>query len=276
VNRSFACALLLAAGLAAQALSQTPQTPQLLGDINPGTGSPGAPGSRPRQFTPVTGATTGVSGRVVFTSLGEDSAYRLWATDGTAAGTEVLSIFCTVQFSCQEPLRIGEIPGLAFFRARSDEEPFGPPRLWRTDGTRVGTFPVSPPLILGDSGFLPATAVLGRRLLFAACDDASGSTCALWSTDGTAAGTGKALDGITVFALASNGRRAVFAGRDATGTGVWVTDGTAAGTRLLADLAPGVDASGPANFTVAGNLVGFDADDGVHGREVWAVRKGDL
>ncbi|HEV2851511.1 MAG TPA: ELWxxDGT repeat protein [Thermoanaerobaculia bacterium] len=223
MNRSFACALLLAAGLAAQAL---PQTPTLVRDINPGTGSPGAPGSHPRQFTTV-------AERVVFTALGEDSAYRLWATDGTAAGTEVLAIFCVAQFSCREPRRMGELPGLAFFVASSPEDLFGLPQVWRTDGTRAGTFPVSPPLVLGDSGFPVVTAALGRRLLFSACDDTSGNNCALWSTDGTAAGTGRVLDKVLAFRLTSNGRRAVFSGRDATGIGVWATDGTAAGTELV-------------------------------------------
>lgn len=131
--------------------------------------------------------------RVVFFTQGDDSAYRLWATDGTAAGTEVLTILCVAEPFCREPRRIGQLPGFAFFMASSPEDPSGLLRVWRTDGTRAGTFPVSPPLLLGDSGFPIATATLGRRLLFFACDDFSGTRCALWRTDGTVAGTGPAV-----------------------------------------------------------------------------------
>lgn len=245
MNRSFACSFLLASALTAGALAQTPQTPTLVRDINPGTGSPGASGSQPRQLTTV-------SGKVVFTTLGEDSAYRLWATDGTAAGTEVVALFCTARPSCPEPLRIGEVPGLAFFRAGSGENPSGLLQLWRTDGTRAGTFPVSSPLILGDSGSPIASAALGRRLLFAACDDFSGTRCALWSTDGTAAGTGK-VAGIQVSRLVSNGRHAIFSGFDSEGIGVWVTDGTPAGTELVVRGNSGfLTASGSKLFFMAG------------------------
>lgn len=246
MNRSFACSLLLASTLTVGALAQTPV---LVSDVNPGTGSPGAPGSHPRQFTTV-------SGKVVFTTLGEDSAYRLWATDGTAAGTEVLTIFCTAHFSCPEPLRVGEVPGLAFFRAGSGESSSGLLQLWRTDGTRAGTFPVSPPLILGDSGFPVAAATLGQRLLFSACDDSSGTRCALWSTDGTAVGTGKVMDRTAVGALVSNGRRALFSGFDTGGTGVWVTNGVpadTAGTELILRGNSGyLTASGSKLFFMAG------------------------
>jgi large repetitive protein len=83
--------------------------------------------------------------------------------------------------------------------------------------------------------------------------------------------------GARLFFLAAVDNLLLFAADDGVqGLEPWVTDGTAAGTRLLADLAPGEDASGPARFTVAGDLVGFDANDGVHGRELWAVRKEDL
>lgn len=226
MNRSFACSLLLAFGLTAGAPAQSPQSPQtprLVRDVNAGAGSPGAMGSHPRQFTTV-------AGKVVFTTLGEDSIYRLWATDGTADGTEVLTIFCSAEV-CLEPLRIGEVSGLVFFLAGSDDS--GQLQIWRTDGTRAGTFPVSQQLIIPRDPDAPvAAASLGRRLLFPACEDFSGTRCGLWTTDGTTAGTEK-VAGIQAFALASNGRRAIFSGLDSKGVGVWATDGTAAGTDLL-------------------------------------------
>jgi hypothetical protein len=40
---------------------------------------------------------------------------------------------------------------------------------------------------------------------------------------------------------------------------------------MLADVAPGLRSSGPQGFTVAGGLVYFSANDGVTGRELWAI-----
>jgi len=45
--------------------------------------------------------------------------------------------------------------------------------------------------------------------------------------------------------------------------------GTEAGTTLLKDLNVGSASSFPFNFNVLGNLLYFDADDGIHGNELW-------
>ncbi len=51
----------------------------------------------------------------------------------------------------------------------------------------------------------------------------------------------------------------------------WSSDGTAAGTIRQGDLAPGAAASSPGPFTLAHGQILFGADDGEHGRELWAV-----
>ena len=45
---------------------------------------------------------------------------------------------------------------------------------------------------------------------------------------------------------------------------------------MSGDIAPGRDASSPGPFTALPNLVMTGADDGVHGRELWAIPKTDL
>ncbi len=55
-----------------------------------------------------------------------------------------------------------------------------------------------------------------------------------------------------------------------------MSDGTAAATFRLADLAPGRDASSPAEITAEGPLLYFAADDGIHGRELWTLPRAAL
>lgn len=225
MNR-FALALLLALALPTAAAAQE----ALVRDLNPNTPS-GVPGSDPRQFA-------SAGSRATFITGGEDPAapsYLLWATDGTAAGTRTLTVLCARTY-CTEPVAIAETPGLAFYRVSDPDAGAGFFRVWRTDGTAAGTFSASP-AFYGGSDFTLLPAVLGRRLLFDACEDSSASHCALWSTDGSPAGAQRLRDHLSTGALLGPDQagRAYFSGYD-PGTqesGIWTTDGTAAGTQLL-------------------------------------------
>jgi ELWxxDGT repeat protein len=242
-------ALLLAALLPAGVYSQTAsQTATLVRDINPQPPVPASPEASPRQL-----AVAG--GRAVFITReepeGEDpaepAAYLLWATDGSAAGTSALLRLCS---PCGgEPQRVAELPGLAFNEVVDADAVL---HLWRTDGTRAGTFPLAPPLAVPVSDYgPPSVTVLGRRLLFGACVEL---LCSLWSTDGSAAGTTRLQEPLTAYGLVVAGDRAFFQGTDGRGTGLWVTDGTAAGTRLvrLVDYTAYLTASGSRVFFLTG------------------------
>jgi ELWxxDGT repeat protein len=253
MSRSLRCVLLLAA-LASPGIRAAAQEPSLLADLNPNSGEPAAVGSRPRQFT-------AVSGRVVFVTGGEDPAdpeYRLWATDGTAAGTEVIAILCNLA-SCREPQRLGRLANLVFFQVVATES--NPAlSLWRTDGTRAGTFPVSAPLY-PDFTFGGTGVVAGGRLLFRACEDGTSSSCGLWSTDGSVGGTRKVVD-LQIGMIASTGRRIVFTAVDATGFGLWVSDGTPGGTEL-------VTRQGVRLLTASGSKVFFMAGNDDYPSDLW-------
>jgi ELWxxDGT repeat protein len=119
------------------------------------------------------------------------------------------------------------------------------------------------------------------RVYFFAANAGAGES--LWRTDGTAAGTTRVLD-LTLDGLPSWGRGlTVAAGRlfltvynETTGAELWASTGEAAGTARVGDIAPGRDASSPGPFTALPTVVMTGADDGIHGREPWAIPRAEV
>jgi ELWxxDGT repeat protein len=200
---------------------------------------------------------------------------NLWVSDGTAAGTHLLSGIANA-FSGG---LLGDDPdftnfgGRVLFRGRDAANNVG---LWTTDGTAAGTFelaPISGAFVVGSPGsdVQPRyMAVLGNHVLFDGADqeDTPGS---LWITDGTAGGTfeigGQGNAGIAGspngdanqlphgiqprFLTTFNGK-VLFAGQDNTlkpnlfyadTDALWISDGTAGGT---------VEVGGAGNAGIAG------------------------
>ena len=245
---SFLVLLLLLAPAGAAA-----QTATLVGDLDPNPPAAGSPGSSPRQFA-------AAAGRVVFVTPGTEpgvSSYLLWSTDGTAAGTETISLACSAPGPyCREPIRLPGLPGLAFYEIGASDSDPRLYRVWRTDGTRTGTFPVSP--VFSEEA---NAVVAGRRLVFSACDYAGG--CSLWSTAG---GPAERLRGnFYTGSFVTAGSRVFFSGADASGGtgGLWRTDGTAAGTELVwQGQVSYLTASGSRLFFMKG-------DDDEHPQDLW-------
>jgi ELWxxDGT repeat protein len=185
---------------------------------------------------------------------GADPAARLWVADGTVGGTRALLAFCERQECAQPPLMVASLPGLAFFLAESYGGPTGAPRLWRTDGTADGTFPLTEPLAYYS---LDSAVFAGHRLVFTGCPNEV--SCTLWSTDGSLAGTVEAPL-ISPGNLAAMGGRIWFLGYDRDVLGLWATDGTDAGTRLVKRMDPGflwlLTASGSRLFFMTGDESG--------------------
>ena len=170
--------------------------------------------------------------------------------------------------------------GLAFFAAPENEGD----RLWRSDGTSDGTFPlgrVGQILATGGTGSDPIEAAAsGGRLFFSSRTDEAGAE--LRVSDGTVAGTRAVRDlrpgprsslprGLTPVAGG-----VAFAADDGTaGHEPWWSDGTPEGTIRLADVAAGRDASSPSALAAVGDVVYFSADDGRSGRELWEVTFAD-
>ncbi len=166
----------------------------------------------------------------------------LWRTDGTAAGTRLVS--ATARYA------LGTMGGKIYFT--------GGGKIWATDGTAAGTAEVAP----SANGAPSVVGVLGSELYFLQLDDE------LWKTDGTAAGTTKVatlpLSGVTVRrddrAIAHGGKLYFSYEPQADVHETWVTDGSGAGTTKVAS-------SFTESMAQLGGALFFSAEDPTAGNE---------
>jgi ELWxxDGT repeat protein len=229
--------------------------------------------------------------RLVFSARAPNASTPLFVSDGTAAGTGLLSAKANDAFSF---FRSGD--RLLFSSARSSGYP---PFLWATDGTPGGTA-----LVSKRAGF-SNPARLGGQILFSGL---SYLGVELWKTDSLTRSVDLVRD-IDPFIVDSGfhhmcaaesslpipggvvgGRLLLAAGDGRSGRELWASDGTPAGTVLVRDINPGRSpgaptpcedvpsgphrhdtglSSNPSGFAVLGSVALFAADDGVHGRELW-------
>lgn len=184
---------------------------------------------------------------------------NLYVSDGTSAGTVKVPLV-------EKPLFLN-LRDMASLGGRVVFGALVPPTLWQglwvSDGTVAGSGVLRVPgLNTSDYPNDPAGLTsFGTRVAFTA-GTASG-TLAIWTTDGTVAGTVElpgptAPSRGTAMAALPDGRLA-FIASDASGqSGIWITDGTASGTAPLH--VPDASAAGlrPDNVMVLGDSILFD------------------
>lgn len=219
------------------------EAPQLLRDIvkqpGPALNLPGLP----EGFVQV-------NDRLVFSTPGGDlgDAGVLWSTDGTSEGTKVVSTAICLP-ECDSIAPVATWPGAALLKTTevsniTSSSPTVKMRLWRTDGTPAGTFPLTeatePTRIVG--AFVEGSSPGGGLFYFFDCP--SPQECQLWRSDGTRPGTHAVSDlKLSLVAPMPAAGRFYFLAESAAGKGLWITDGTADGTQLLAAI-PFYDVSG--------------------------------
>jgi ELWxxDGT repeat protein len=218
-------------------------------------------------------------GKVFFAAEEPSSGRELWITDGNGSGTRLLADFCSGTCS-SSPLPLGTarslLFGIAFPNLSSGSEPHSG-SLWRSDGTREGTFLLPDPLNPVSLPFTPqgvepvdtpqAPAVFGPDVAyFAGCNE----KCGVWRTDGTAAGTIelKELPETSFFGpreLTLVGGRLFFASVNQ----LWTSDGTPEGTTLIKEFR----FTPPHLFTALGSKVLFLAPAAAPatGEELWVT-----
>ncbi|HEX6864245.1 MAG TPA: hypothetical protein VF414_15555, partial [Thermoanaerobaculia bacterium] len=243
-------------------------------------------------------------GRVFFLADEASSGHELWVSDGSGSGTEMLADLCPGECS-MGVLPLGSLGGTFLFAAGEYQDL----RLWRSDGTRAGTFPLTPVA----ASFLheePAPVIFGGQLLFDACvqgrcglwrsDGTLGGTrpvkdlaietlvaaegkaylvrdeypqgFSLWVTDGSEAGTvpvGKPGDGSLTSIVAAGSRVFFVSSTEESGDELWTSDGTPQGTRRLTEFPADQPFGDDPLLWPSGKRVYFVADDSVHGLELW-------
>jgi ELWxxDGT repeat protein len=235
--------------------------------------------------TPIPNDLVSAGGRAFFLQPSPEGAGSnvLWTADGTLLGTHPVRDFGAVPAS-SDPLDQVAFGDRLLFTGRTG--PVVAP-LFVSDGTADGTVPLSQGAQFA-TGFTP---VAGRLFFTAGAPELQIPSNppfrdGLWRTDGTPAGTIRVAEVLGFAAPKRLGNDLFFTGAPATGFGLldsepWVSDGTARRTRMVTQINPfeadtgrhhicvGA-ASAPGVGVLLGDRVLFAADDGVHGRELWA------
>ena len=216
-------------------------------------------------------------GRLLFGANDGTYGIELWATDGTADGTELVS---DINFGPLNSLPATYMPFTTigdnvFFAAFTEETGV---ELWVTDGTEDGTNIVRD--IYPGAGYsdIANPVALNGLLVFSANDNDRGNE--LFVSDGTDDGTFRLMD-------ISPGSSSSYP--EPTPGGVYNghvyftayseffddyelyrTDGTSAGTELFMDINTEFgESSNPEAFMEMGGILYFSADNGTTGQELW-------
>jgi ELWxxDGT repeat protein len=200
---------------------------------------------------------------------------ELWRTDGTAAGTFMVTELRSGDLG-SEPQEMTDFNGRLYFVANDGVRG---PMLWKSDGTAVGTVPVRDPIPNSADHEGPSKLrAVGRSLYFVA--PVPGQGVELWKSNGTTRGTAPLADlspgpaSTQFYDLTFQGDRLYFVADTGAGQELWTSNGTVAGTRALTQFAK-PDAfffQQPESYlplvTVGGRFA-FVANDGAHGSELW-------
>ena len=245
------------------------------------------------------GSLVALPSRVIFSADDGVFGQEVWASDGTAQGTQRLS---DIDPGAGDALETD--PYGPFIRAgtRAYFAAFDPVRgreLHVTDGTAAGTRRVADLVLLGGSAFSgnlfgstgggiggglgPRVAVaIGEELVFAA---AASSPCVLFRTHDSGSNARCAYDPAAVRfgpireIVATSAGVVVFSAARldlAQGEEIHALFGDQLLNLSGADIAPGPQSSAPRFLRVDGETVFFQADDGSTGRELWRLDLGDL
>jgi ELWxxDGT repeat protein len=238
---------------------------QMVKNINPGgTLNDNGSGFGPNYLT-------NFNGTLFFTAYDGADGFQLWKSNGTAAGTVMVSQ-TPAGTGDLFPLHLASAGGEIYFQGR---RPDSGVQLWKSDGTTAGTGLVKDLSLHGaDSDPRYFTAVNGSLFFIAKTSDGNED---LWKTDGTPGGTIQLtnlnfgdeafyeshfanVDGVLYFSIFQD---------DVDGNNenfqLWKSDGTPAGTVEVAQLGDNY----PEYLTNVNGTLYFSAYDADDGQELW-------
>lgn len=210
--------------------------------------------------------------KILYYTAVNGTTYSLWKTDGTVAGTTLLSNIPFVGNN-YTLLPVGHVGSKSFFEYRNNTAAPYVRQLWVSDGTPAGTSVVdtatNTEMINYGNGY-----AFNGYLYFTRYHATAGQE--LWKTDGTSANTMMVKDinpglGSSSFSALGvyNGKLYFSADDGVHGRELWRTDGTSLGTELVADINPGSGGSSPSLAKVLAGKLYFSAYKVLSGREVW-------
>jgi ELWxxDGT repeat protein len=196
---------------------------------------------------------------------------QLWRTDGTTAGTYLLSSVAVVT-----PFVV--VNNVAIF---AGIDPATGIELWKTDGTAAGTVMIKDINPGSWSSSPDDLTVAGNLLFFVADDGVHGRE--VWRSDGTADGTfivrdinpgpPSSIGGDPYMGdpnpLTAARSQVFFDANDGTRNALWVTDGTTAGTHMVIGAAPGSGRVYAFAATASGSGIYFNAYDTADNLDLW-------
>jgi ELWxxDGT repeat protein len=215
-------------------------------------------------------------GFVLFEAYDATLGWQLWRSDGTAAGTTLITDLSLEANVSQYNLTrsIAEMGGSYYF---SVDGPEGT-ELWKSDGTITGTLRIGDVRPAGPDGIeklVPGVVFQGKLFFLVNSFRGSGDVSTLWFTDGTAAGTaplaytGSATDLVTDLVIV--GEKLFFKVIDtfwedgSNRTALYSSDGTVEGTIKLIDS----DLAQIRNLVAGDELLFFSAASRQKGQELW-------
>lgn len=240
----------------------------MLKDINTGNDVFGNPRSSAPTFVAKLG------NKIIFTATSEAEGTELWATDGTPAGTVILSDIIPGSLSSYtNNYRIinDKIYFSAFHLSYGNE-------LWVTDGTQIGTrlFKDIQPGT-ASSGPITLFNMNNTGLLFAAYNTAAKFGTLFYSdlTEGGTVGISHALvdsnGSLTTFFSYFQGH-VLFNAKDlSNGNPLWVTDGTSANTYKIKDIFPNSSCMDITSIREVNSTLIFTASNDTNGKELWTT-----
>lgn len=222
---------------------------------------------------------TAVGNKLYFTAE-ENNKFigdELWVVDGVTGSCHLVKDINPGNNMSSNPGMLTAFKDKLYFSATG---PTGN-KLWRTDGTEAGTEAL--PSAAGQPDYYwPNGIVYGNRLIFSARNGVIGPE--LFMSDGDQVFLVKDIVSDSCgfdcgsspmdFTLI-NGQVLFTANSVSTYPSdreLWRTDGSEAGTLQVSDICPGSCSADPFYLYPQGNRVFFSADDGMHGRELWAYQ----
>jgi ELWxxDGT repeat protein len=230
----------------------TPAGTRLVLDINPGPA-----GSAIRYLTVA-------NGLAFFWADDGTNGYEVWKSDGTTAGTAIVANVTPDDRALDGPIEppIVAVGGNVYFAANDGQSGV---ELWRSDGTRAGTYRLKDIAVGAASSNPEGLLALGSKLFFVADDGTSGGE--LWVSDGTPDGTRLTKDinaGVGSGTSAGGGQITAsgntlyfIAGSAAQGKEVWRMPASGTSPEIVEDIVPGPGTGIPRGLVRVGAGVVF-------------------